>query len=116
MPPVESRYFALPQGFAGRDNRCVNEADRLVGELSLQRRSPSDMTSIKRKDRVSAFMDPVAESQPRIYAGSLTNQIVQLDQNGTRNDERFGCLIEEFHTRDMVLVVGIERRVEDPCV
>jgi hypothetical protein len=105
---IECGELRFVKPFDDREHSRVDEADVRVG-VSIADLGHSPVIALSEvDDGVSATFDvPKQGDQHTGVEGSL-NQVVDLDQDGSRNQQRLVCLFDQAPAASVVVVTPIE--------
>lgn len=87
VPAVERRHLWLAEALAGRNDRCVDQAELEGGVGALEARRPEEHRLIQRLKPVRTALHVLHENFPRLHAVEAHQPVVDFDQDGYRYDE-----------------------------
>jgi hypothetical protein len=105
---IQRRQLRFVQPFDDREHRRVNEPDVRVGVPIADLGDPPVVVRSQVDDRVGATVDVFEQSYKHAGVEGPLDQVVELDQNRRRDQQRLVCLFNEAPAAGVIIITPIE--------
>lgn len=108
VPMIQRRHLGLTKPLNNGEDRRVDEANVRVGVTLADFPNPPVIVGTKVLDQVGSSRYIVQQCDERARTEPLLDPVINFDQDGSRDDQRFGRLLDKATTCRMIGVAPID--------